>query len=133
MPLTIYKKLKENSCSLKEIAFDTIMSLDVAAGNDMLRQQRLANITCFKYGQKGHHRKHCPNSPGTHSALDQNIPGQTYRPPTTVTQTVTTSYTVPQSSLVTILKQFARAKQMNHQLRKHHTTKTKCCPTSSGN
>ena len=37
---------------------------------------------------------------------------------TTVTQMVTASYAVPQSSLVTICKELAKAKQMNQQPRK---------------
>ena len=37
---------------------------------------------------------------------------QPYNPPTTVTQTVTASYFLPQLSLVTILKEIAKAKQM---------------------
>ena len=36
-----------------------------------------------------------------------------YSVPTTVTETVAASYAVPQSSLVTILKELAKAKQMN--------------------
>ena len=37
----------------------------------------------------------------------------------TVTQTVTVSYVVPQSSLVTILKELAKVKQINWQLKKN--------------
>ena len=40
-----------------------------------------------------------------------------YCPPTIMTQTVTTSYTVPQSSFMTILKELAKANQMNKKLR----------------
>ena len=36
-----------------------------------------------------------------------------------ITQTVTASYTVPQSSLVTILKELAKAKETNQQLKRN--------------
>ena len=37
--------------------FDIVMSIDVTAGNDPMRQQRLANMTSYKCGYKGHYRK----------------------------------------------------------------------------
>ena len=49
----------------------------------------------------------------------QNIPVKPYSLPTTVTQTVTASYIVLQSSLLIILKELEKAKQMNLQLRKY--------------
>ena len=75
------------------------MVIVAATGNDPLRQQRLANVTCFKYGQKGHYRKDCPNSAGTSLLPDKTSSMQNCSPPTTVIQTVTSLYAVPQSSL----------------------------------
>ena len=62
------------------------------------------------------YRKECPNATSMCPAPDQNIPVQSYSPFTMVTLTVTVSYTVPTSSLVTILKEHAEAKKMNHKL-----------------
>ena len=39
--------------------------------------------------------------------------------PMTVTQTVTASYGIPQSSLITICEDLAKVKQTNHQLRRN--------------
>ena len=86
------------------------MSIDETTRNDPIRQQRLANITCSKCGQKGHFRKENPNSIGTSPVPDQT---SIYSAPTTMTQMATASYVVPQSILVTILKELAKAKQMN--------------------
>ena len=41
----------------------------------------------------------------------------TYSPPTTVTLMATFSYGVPQFNLITLLRKFAKAKQMNCQIR----------------
>ena len=30
--------------------FNMVMSIDAATGNDPMRQQRLGNVTCYKYG-----------------------------------------------------------------------------------
>ena len=53
--------------------FDMVMSNDVTTGNDPMRQQRLANLTCHKCGQKGHYRKDCPSSAGTGPVLDHTL------------------------------------------------------------
>ena len=37
---------------IQQIEFETVMSIDTTAENDPLRQLRLANITCYKCGQK---------------------------------------------------------------------------------
>ena len=65
---------------------------------------------CYKCCPKGHYRKYCPNSTGT-SQIPEQTP--TNSSPSAVTQTVTASYVVPQSSLVTILKELVNAKQTN--------------------
>ena len=44
-----------------------VMSIDMTAGNDPIRQQKLANVTCYKCGQKG------PNSAGKCPVLDQAL------------------------------------------------------------
>ena len=62
---------------------------------------------------KGNYRKDCPTSAGTSPSLDQNMPVQFYSPPTTVTQTVTASYAVSQTGLVTIQKELAEVNQTN--------------------
>ena len=68
--------------------------------------------------KKGHYRKDCPNSAATSPRPDQYMQAQPYSPPTTVTQTITASYAVPQPSFETILKEFAMAKQTKQQLKK---------------
>ena len=75
-----------------------------------MRHQKVANITCYKCDQKGNYRNGCPNSGGTNPVPDQT---SMYGLPTTVTQMVTAFYVVPQSSLVTILKELGTAKQTN--------------------
>ena len=82
---------------------------------DPMRQQRLANMICYKCGQKGQYRKDYTNSICISPVLDQNL---MYTLPTTLTQMVMASYAVPSVVLVTILKELAKAKQMNQQLRK---------------
>ena len=77
-------------------------------GNDPMRQQWLANITCYKCRKQGHYRKDCPNANGTTPGPELNI--QPYSPQTTVTQTVTVSYAVPRSSSVTFLEGLAKTK-----------------------
>ena len=57
-------------------------------------------------------RKHCPSSIAMCPVLDQILTTPKYSPPTTVTQMVTASYAVSQSSLGTILTEIAKAKQM---------------------
>ena len=53
------------------------MSIDATAGDDPMRQQRVATITCYKCCQRGHYRNDCPNSPGTNPVPHQNL---TYNP-----------------------------------------------------
>ena len=55
-----------------------------------LRQQRVALQHVI-----GHYAKDCPNSTGTGPAPDQTLP---YSAPTTVTETVTASYSVSKFS-----------------------------------
>ena len=50
--------------------FDTVMSINPVTRNDPMRQQRLANVTCYMCSQKGHYRKDSPNSPGTSPVPD---------------------------------------------------------------
>ena len=73
---------------IQQTECDTVMSRDVAAGNDLMIWQMLENVTCFKCRQKDHYRKDYrkdyPNSVGTHPALDQDIPVQSYSPPMAV-------------------------------------------------
>ena len=102
---------------IQQSKFDTVMSIDISTCNHPLRQQRLANITCYKCRQKGHYRKDCLNSAGTSHSPDQNISVQPYSPSTTVTQKVTVPYAASQSHLVTILKELAKTKQTNRHLK----------------
>ena len=64
------------------------------------------------------YRKDCPNSAGTSTDIDQIMLMQHYIPPTNVTQIVAASCALLQSSLVTILKELAKAKQTNQKLKK---------------
>ena len=81
------------------------MSVDATTGNKPMRQQRVAIIIFYKCGQKGYYRivliQH------KHSTRLKS----TYNHPTFVTQMVTASYAVLQSSLVTFLKELAKVKQ----------------------
>ena len=72
-------------------------------------QQRLANIMCFKCGQKVYYRKDCGTSPMS----DQTWSMPTYSHPTLVT----TSFSIAQSSLATTLKELAKVKHKNCQLK----------------
>ena len=86
------------------------MLIDPSVGNDPVRHQLVANITCFKWSQKGNYEKDCPKSTGTSQVLDQTSSMLTYSPPTVVKQTVTTSYAnLILCNLVTILKELAMA------------------------
>ena len=69
-----------------------------------MRQQRLVNITCYQCSQKCHYKKDCNNSAGTSPVSDQTASVSIYSLATMVTQTVTASYGVSQSSFVTIFK-----------------------------
>ena len=89
------------------------MSIDATAAYDPRRQQKSANITCYKCVQRGHYRKCCPSSAGTSQVLDQTLTTSMYSPPTTVTQTMTVSCAALQSSLVIILKELVKTKQRN--------------------
>ena len=57
----------------QQTEFNFVMLIDVTAGNEPIRQQSIATITCYKCRQKGHYRKDCPYSTGTSSVLDQNM------------------------------------------------------------
>ena len=57
-----------------------------------------------------HYGKDCANSTGISLVSDQT---PTYSSPLPVTEMVTATYAVPQSSLVTNLKELARVKQTN--------------------
>ena len=104
---------------IQQTDFSTVMLMDASASNDPMKWQQKANITCYKCGQKSHYRKDFPNSAGKDPGLDQNMPVQPYSPPTTVTQTMTASYVVLTSSLVTIFRELAKAKQTNWPLKKN--------------
>ena len=41
------------------------MLIEASANNNPMGQKRLANITCFKCGLKGHYEKDCPSSAST--------------------------------------------------------------------
>ena len=90
--------------------------IDVVGGNDLVRQQRMANIASSKSDQNGHYRKECPSLSNTIPVLDQTLSTPMYSLCTTVTYMVTASYAVLQSSLVTIYKKIAKAKHMNWHL-----------------
>ena len=100
---------------IQQTKFYSVFSIDVATGNDPMRQQREATITCCKCGKKGHYRKDSPNATGTSPIWDQT---PTYSHPPPVTQTIIVSYAVPQTSVVAILKEVVKTKQSNWQLRK---------------
>ena len=68
------------------------MSIEMTNGNDPIRQQRLAPITCYKCAQKGHYRKGYPKSTGTSPVPDLT---PMYSPPTSITEVVTASYAIP--------------------------------------
>ena len=69
--------------------------MDATAGNFPTREQRVMTITCYKCGQKDHYKKDFPNSTDTNPLSDQK---PTYSSPTTVTEMVTGSYTVPKTN-----------------------------------
>ena len=77
---------------------------------------------------KGHYRKDCPNSTGTSPVPDQT---STYKPPTTVTQTLRPSYAVPQSSLVTILEGVSGSKAGQSTIEKEYSANTTKTNSSS--
>ena len=114
------RKLKENSYLSKEF------KINVWHGNVNkyncwkwpIETEKIKKITCNKCGQKGNYRKDCYSSSGTSPVPDKTPITPMYSSPTTVTQTVTALYAVPQSSLVIILKELAKVKQTNWQLRK---------------
>ena len=39
---------------IQQIEFDTVMSIDVTAGNNPMRQQRVATMTCYECCKKDH-------------------------------------------------------------------------------
>ena len=75
------------------------MSADVSPTNNPVQKQRLENITFSSAG-----KKECPNLADTGPWLDQNTQSIVYSHPTTVIESVTASYAVPKSCLVTVLK-----------------------------
>ena len=109
-----------------------VESIDAAAGNDPMRQQRLASLTCYKCSQKAQYRNDCPSSAGTSPVLDKTLTVPMYSLPTAVMHIVTASYALPQSSLVTIPKEAAKEKQANLQFRKsvQNIIKTKTYSTN---
>ena len=76
-----------------------------------MRQQRSANITCFKCGQKAHNMQDYPNLADTSPVSGQALSVSIYSMPTMVTQMMIASYAIPQSSLASILKQLVKVKQ----------------------
>ena len=88
------------------------MSIDAIDGNYPMTQQRFTNISCFLVIDEYHYGKDCPNL---------TVKLQQYQPIVhlqSLTQTVTASHIVSQSSLVTIIKELAKVKETNQQLRK---------------
>ena len=55
-----------------QIDFDSAMSIDASARNEPMRQQRLANMICYKWIQKGHSRKNYPNPADNNPSQDHN-------------------------------------------------------------
>ena len=86
--------------------FDFVMSIDATAGNDSMKQRKVVTMTCYKCGQEDHYRTDCHDAIDSNPVPDQN---QIYNLPTFVTQMDTASYSVPQSNLVHILKELAKA------------------------
>ena len=99
---------------IEQTESDTVMSINTRADNDLMRKQRLANIMHHKCRQKYHYRKDCPSTAVTSLELEQNILTQLYGQPKMMT--VTVSYAVPQSSLLTILKELAKASKQTANL-----------------
>ena len=87
---------------MQQTEFDAVMSVNSSTNNDPMRQERIANITCYKCRQKCHYGKGCPNSAGTIPQPNKNIQMQSYNPQANVPQTMTASYAVPQSSIIII-------------------------------
>ena len=116
--LIMDRKLKENSKLLKEINGNWYHNANRQGFWKWPSKTAKINKGHMSQVQtKDHIRKDCPISTSSSQPPDQSIPVKSYSPPITVTQTVTASYTVPQSSLVTILQEL-NAMQMNYQLRK---------------
>ena len=104
---------------IQQTEFDTAISIGINAGNDPMKQQWLANITCSKCRPKGQYRKDCPNLAGTIPGPDQNMPLQSNMASMTVAQMETASYAIPQSSLLTNLRELAKVKQTDEQLKQN--------------
>ena len=51
-----WKSEKESICidGIQKVEFDMVMLFNTTTVNDPMRQQRLANIACYKCGPKGH-------------------------------------------------------------------------------
>ena len=89
-PLTTLRKDKEKSSLLKAFNKPSMTQLPQQMWAVInTRQQWLANITCYKCGQKDLYRKDCPKSACTSPGPYQKMLMQPYSPPTTVTQMVT--------------------------------------------
>ena len=58
---------------IQQTEFNTILLIDAATGNNLMRQQRVANITSYKCGHKGYYWKDCPNSVGTSPMPNQTL------------------------------------------------------------
>ena len=116
-PKIMWRRLKKFLLveGIQQTEIDFVMSYDATTGNHPMIQQTVTTITCYKCGWKSLCRKDCPSLTCTIPVPDQN---PTCSPPTTVKQTVTASYAVLQSTLVTILKEIWIVKQNNQQLRK---------------
>ena len=115
------QKIEREFLLVKEIwqtKFDMVMSIDASTNNNPMRKQRLANITCYKCRQKSL-QKRLSYLCCEKSRPDQNMQVHPYNPPTTVTQTVTVFYFVPQSNLVTIIKELAKTKQTTWQFKRN--------------